>query len=325
MKSRFGIVIRAYNVGKYIEKAVNSVLAQTFTDWTAVIVDDGSEDDTKYIAKKTVGRDSRFQVLEINRGGCVLATLEGVGRLDCEYICVLDGDDSYDRKYLEETEKVIKEYQPDIAAGGLTMIYESGQRKTVRLADGITVFHGEEFLNFVMRSTSYGLPMKAIKKSLFRFDEEKLCFFRKEKTNLNFNEDTYQIVPVICNAEKCVVTGSCLYNYTIRNDSVSHDHNPWSQVRFIFMTMEYMHQFLRKRRLLNQARKEYIMAECVRELLPRARYIVKRSCKKLGGQFHISQMEYYHVLSKSGYFQWTARRHGRINAWVLRFFMLFYK
>ena len=72
MKSRFGIVIRAYNVGKYIEKAVNRVLAQTFTDWTAVIVDDGSEDDTKYIEKKTVGRDSRFQVLEINRGGASL-------------------------------------------------------------------------------------------------------------------------------------------------------------------------------------------------------------------------------------------------------------
>lgn len=58
----FTVVMPAYGVEKYLEKAVKSIVAQTFSDWELLIVEDGSPDKTGEIAEKLAKNDERLQV-----------------------------------------------------------------------------------------------------------------------------------------------------------------------------------------------------------------------------------------------------------------------
>ena len=61
-KPFFTVVMPAYGVEKYLEKAVKSITAQTFSDWELLIVEDGSPDKTGEIAEKLAENDARIQV-----------------------------------------------------------------------------------------------------------------------------------------------------------------------------------------------------------------------------------------------------------------------
>ncbi|HPT97702.1 MAG TPA: glycosyltransferase family A protein, partial [Armatimonadota bacterium] len=56
----FSIIIPAYNRARFLPECLDSVLAQTFTDWECIVVDDGSTDGTRELVAEYVRRDSRF-------------------------------------------------------------------------------------------------------------------------------------------------------------------------------------------------------------------------------------------------------------------------
>lgn len=93
------VYITAYNYGKYIDKAVNSVLNQTYRDWELIIIDDGSTDNTKEILEKYAGRERIKIIFQDNRGLTYtnnVALKESKGK----YIIRLDADDYLDENAL---------------------------------------------------------------------------------------------------------------------------------------------------------------------------------------------------------------------------------
>ncbi len=92
---RFSIVIPAYNVEAYLEQCLESLVAQTFDDWEAVVVDDASPDGSGAIADRFAAADPRVSVVhKPQNGGLHLARRTGVERCGGEYALLLDGDDS---------------------------------------------------------------------------------------------------------------------------------------------------------------------------------------------------------------------------------------
>lgn len=321
MSSLFGVVVRAYNMEDYIKRAVESIISQTFSDWKAVIVDDGSEDNTNMLSRQLAERDERISVIRVDREGCVLATLEGVKSLDCKYIASLDADDWFDESYLEEAADLIGRYDVDIINNGMTLYFDNGEIRKQGSKKENTILNRDDFLDYVLESTAHGVSIKIIKKSLFQFDEESMIFFKKEKTNLNYNDDTCLIVPIICNAKKCLISNKCLYQYYIRENSNSREWKPWKQIRCTFMAMEYVDHFLGKRNMHNDKRREYIMRECIRQLLPRVTYITKKFYKRWPNRFRLRTMGYYHELLKHDYFRCALEKYGRKRAFALRVFL----
>ncbi|MBE9028462.1 glycosyltransferase family 2 protein [filamentous cyanobacterium LEGE 11480] len=92
---KVSVVIPAYNVRDYLTAALESLILQTYHDFEALIVDDGSTDDTAAIAEQFVKRDSRFQLLQKPNGGLSSARNFGINYSNSEYIALLDGDDVY--------------------------------------------------------------------------------------------------------------------------------------------------------------------------------------------------------------------------------------
>ena len=98
---RFSIIIPCYNQAHFLKDALQSLLGQSFTDWEAIIVNDGSPDDTAVVANAWIGRDSRIRMVEQQNAGLSAARNLGITESSGDYICLLDADDSYGPDFLQ--------------------------------------------------------------------------------------------------------------------------------------------------------------------------------------------------------------------------------
>ena len=110
------ISMPAYNVEKYIGEAIESILAQTFTDWELIIVDDCSKDKTLAIASEYAAKDSRIRIIKRNEnsGSVRLPRLDGVMAAHGTYICAIDSDDAIEPEYLQKMIDRQRETRSDI-------------------------------------------------------------------------------------------------------------------------------------------------------------------------------------------------------------------
>ncbi len=93
------LIIPVYNVAGFVEKCIDSILAQPFTDFEIILVDDGSTDDSLEICKKY--QDSRITILEKENGGLSSARNFGMERASGDYIWFIDSDDWISENSLE--------------------------------------------------------------------------------------------------------------------------------------------------------------------------------------------------------------------------------
>ncbi len=97
------IIIPMYGVEKYLRRCLDSVLNQTFTDWQAVCIDDGSPDACGAIAEEYARRDKRFLVIHQENGGRADARNTGLHHSTGEYIMFMDGGDFIHPQTMEMT------------------------------------------------------------------------------------------------------------------------------------------------------------------------------------------------------------------------------
>lgn len=95
------VIIPAYNAQAYLRDCLESVLAQTYTDWEAIIVDDGSTDSTASIALEYAGKDKRFRVVSTPNQGVSSARNLALDMSKGEWITFLDSDDLLPENALE--------------------------------------------------------------------------------------------------------------------------------------------------------------------------------------------------------------------------------
>ena len=93
MRPKISIIIPMWGVEKYLRRCLDSVLNQTFQDWQAICVDDGSPDKSGEIAEEYATRDKRFVVVHKENGGLSDARNFGIPYATGQYIMYLDSDD----------------------------------------------------------------------------------------------------------------------------------------------------------------------------------------------------------------------------------------
>lgn len=109
--SKFSVLIANYNNGHFFEKCCQSLVAQTETDWEAVILDDGSTDDSLEVIKKIIGNDSRFKINQNDQNRGIGYTKRKLIELAESEICgFLDPDDGLTAHALEVILKTHSEY-----------------------------------------------------------------------------------------------------------------------------------------------------------------------------------------------------------------------
>lgn len=109
MSSKVSVIIPCFNQAQYLEETLNSVQTQTYTDWECIIVDDGSTDNSKNIAKKWCDKDERFQYVHKQNGGLSSARNFGLKKASGTYIQFLDSDDLIKPEKFSEQLKDLQE------------------------------------------------------------------------------------------------------------------------------------------------------------------------------------------------------------------------
>ena len=129
MKGRplISIIIPCYNHGHYLDRALESVLAQTMPDWEVIVVDDGSTDDTRAVVRAYA--DGRVRYLYQENQGLAGARNTGIDHARGNYLAFLDADDEWEPPFLERCVAVLE--ADDSLAGvytRVTFIDEDGRR-----------------------------------------------------------------------------------------------------------------------------------------------------------------------------------------------------
>lgn len=99
---RIFVVIPVYNVENYLRPCVESLQAQTFTDWQAVLVDDGSTDSSGALCDELAAQEPRLQVIHQSNGGLAAARNTGMSVMRGEALAFLDSDDVIPPEFLQE-------------------------------------------------------------------------------------------------------------------------------------------------------------------------------------------------------------------------------
>jgi glycosyltransferase involved in cell wall biosynthesis len=97
------VIIPCYNHGHYLADALDSVLAQTYTDWEAIVVDDGSTDNSAIVARGYVTQNVRVRYIHQPNAGLSAARNAGIDVARGEYLAFLDADDSWEAEFLATT------------------------------------------------------------------------------------------------------------------------------------------------------------------------------------------------------------------------------
>jgi glycosyltransferase involved in cell wall biosynthesis len=109
----FSIVVPCYNQAEFLTEALDSILNQSCGDWQAVVVDDGSTDETARVMARYAQKDPRICTIHKENGGVASALNEGIRNAKGDWICWLSSDDFFEPDKLKVHAKYIKD-NPDI-------------------------------------------------------------------------------------------------------------------------------------------------------------------------------------------------------------------
>ncbi len=278
----FSVIIPAYNAGRFVSKAIESVIAQTYENWELIIVDDGSTDDTGSICDRYASRDSRISVIHQENAGKVKGWQRAVKAAKGDHICTVDADDWVEDCFLKYFRDQLTKKDVDIIC---YQFYSHRPGKWDSYDGTINVIEeyygrndefyisGDEFLDFVLE-TSYHMECRCFKRSLFEYsDYEKNAF---ENNKIIFNTDLYQVPPLICNSREVLMTCKCLGHYRISEGSISNtSKNIPAQIINVLDSIEYLYTSLSNRDKLTDARKRLVFYEFMRQMYPRMRQVVR--------------------------------------------------
>jgi glycosyltransferase involved in cell wall biosynthesis len=117
------VIITTYNRLELLKRAVNSLLVQIETDWEAIIVDDGSTDDTFIYSRELCQENPKFRYLYQSNRGVTGAKNAGILAASGVFVTFLDSDDEYHAEHLDLRRKILLQYpELDFLYGGAKII-----------------------------------------------------------------------------------------------------------------------------------------------------------------------------------------------------------
>lgn len=108
------VIVPAYNIAPYLERCINSILNQTYSDLEVILVDDGSKDNTPMICDRMAQKDSRVRVFHKENGGVSSARNLALDHCRGEYISIIDGDDWIEPTLYEDAVQSMQKTGADV-------------------------------------------------------------------------------------------------------------------------------------------------------------------------------------------------------------------
>ena len=121
------VVVPIYKVERYLDRCLNSVVNQTYSNLEIILVDDGSPDRCPIICEEWARKDSRIKVVHKQNAGLGMARNTGIENATGKYICFFDSDDYVSLDLIAKAYSLIKKYSADIVIYGMNSVSDSGR------------------------------------------------------------------------------------------------------------------------------------------------------------------------------------------------------
>ena len=211
---RVCVIIPAYNAGEVIARCLQSLLAQTFRDWTAIVVDDGSTDATPAEIARLAREDGRIRAIQGRHAGASAARNQGLDeaeRLHPAYITFLDADDYLEPDALDVFYETAVRTGVDVVHCKYFNEYVSGYRSELgNLFPPDSVFHRAQFPRTVYRRMITGIQMNH---ACTKFYRAGLLRGMRFDVTMRTGEDLLLNVEVFSRAESYAYVARPLYHY----------------------------------------------------------------------------------------------------------------
>lgn len=149
MKNLVTVVVPVYQVEKYIEKCIQSLLKQTYSKIEIIIVDDGSSDSSGSICDNIARRDSRVIVIHKANEGVAVARNVGISKAKGKYICFVDSDDYVKADYIEKFVCSMERDKVELVVCGHIRKENNLEREHAHFPQGILEKHNADFYKYL--------------------------------------------------------------------------------------------------------------------------------------------------------------------------------
>ena len=231
------IIIPVYMVETTLERCLDSVLAQTYTNFEVILVDDGSPDRCGEICDDYAKNDNRFRVIHKENGGLSDARNNGIDRSKGDYLTFIDSDDYVRSNYVEFLLSLIQEEDADMSCGKHNVIYDNAVLK--RYTGKKYVMNSREALDMLLYQEDMDVSAWAKMYSRALFSDIRYPVGKKY-------EDAATTYKLIDKAGKIVLDSRPIYNYVIRDDSITTSQFNSSKIELIDATKE-MTEYIRQK------------------------------------------------------------------------------
>lgn len=209
------VIIPVYNVEKYLEKCIESVLEQSYTNLDIILVDDGATDSSGMICDKYAQADNRIKVIHKKNGGLSDARNAGIEVARGVLISFLDSDDFLLNDFYEYAIGLMKKYDADMVATPLCSFAESGEILSASSDKSETLMTDKEAIHDMFSRS--GIPWCAQAK-LYRIE-----LFKDIRFPVGvLMEDKATTYKIFAKCNRIVYARSYKYMYLIRQGSIMH-------------------------------------------------------------------------------------------------------
>lgn len=209
------VIVPVYNTEKYLDRCVQSILAQTYTDFELLLIDDGSTDSSGAMCDRYAEQDSRVRVFHQVNSGVTSARKLGVENALGEFVCFIDADDYVTNNYIE------------------TFVTELSDDVSILLAanDNQTIDTSNYIKSLLLSNCEWGMPFKLYRKTCLLAPNAFIC-----PREINIGEDLIANIAIAISE-----------NYTIKsivNNGYVVRENIESVTRSRIWSLEYETKFI---------------------------------------------------------------------------------
>ena len=213
MNPLISVIVPIFNVEKYLNRCVDSIINQTYENLEIILVDDGSTDGCPGICDDYAKKDSRIKVIHKENGGLSDARNAGMKVAIGEYISFVDSDDYVIPDFIEKMLSILISERSDIAECNVAKFYEDGSRELLCENEEVNSYSTSQGLSGLIAENPF---KQHVWNKLYKADIALSTLFPKGK----LNEDEFWTYRIFGKAEKVTKINKTMYCYFQRNGSI---------------------------------------------------------------------------------------------------------
>lgn len=214
--AKISVIIPIYNAEVYLEKCLESIKNQSFTDYEVLLIDDGSTDNSGKICDVFATKDTRFKVIHKSNGGVSSARNIGINHAKGEWICFMDSDDTAETNYLLHLYRGVNQQKDILIIQGFKTILPKDQSHVRTFETHLYTTSDMYKLFENLYTNRCGHPFAKLYNT--QIIQQNQIYFIEQ---IHYAEDVMFMLTYMCYIKAIQTLDGYNYNYYIRDNSNS--------------------------------------------------------------------------------------------------------